>query len=185
MMAIWPRDICGLNFLKIFLQLRIRGNDTRKVCNCKFISFSLYSIIIVINVNIIIIISMFCRSFTANSGTKAAVLPKGKSSTTNSGTKVAVLLGMNRCGSFPLLSAPHSLSRIWTDLKKSQSIPGTPAWWWEEGILLTKPSGLHWNSPRGLNICSIRAFDHIRDSEIPLTLRPQYYILMLWIDQKL
>ena len=41
------------------------------------------------------------RSFTANSGTKAAVLSKGKSSTANSGTKVAVLLGMSRCGSFP------------------------------------------------------------------------------------
>ena len=35
----------------------------------------------------------------------AAVLYKGRSSTTNSGTKVAVLLGMNRCGSFSLLSA--------------------------------------------------------------------------------
>ena len=39
-----------------------------------------------------------------------SVLPKGRSSTANSGTKVAVLLGMNRCGSFSLLSAPHSLS---------------------------------------------------------------------------
>ena len=29
-----------------------------------------------------------------------------------SGTKVAVLLGMNRCGSFSLLSAPHSLISI-------------------------------------------------------------------------
>ena len=46
------------------------------------------------------------RSFTANSGTKAAVLPKGRYSTANSGTQAAVLLGMNRCGSFPLLSAP-------------------------------------------------------------------------------
>ena len=52
------------------------------------------------------------RSFTANSGTKAAVLPKGKSYTANSGTNVAVLLGMNRCGDFPLLSAPHSLFSI-------------------------------------------------------------------------
>ena len=47
------------------------------------------------------------RTFTANS--KAAVLPKCRSSTANSGTKVAVLLGMNRCSSFPLRSAPHSL----------------------------------------------------------------------------
>ena len=57
------------------------------------------------------------RSFTANSGTKAAILPKGRTSMVNSGTKVAVLLGMNRCDSFPLLSAPHSLFSIWTNLK--------------------------------------------------------------------
>ena len=37
--------------------------------------------------------------------------PKGRSFT-------AVLLGMDRCGSFPLLSAPHSLFSIWPDLKK-------------------------------------------------------------------
>ena len=49
------------------------------------------------------------RSFSANSGTKAAVLHKGRSSTANSGTKVAVLLGINSCGSFLSLSAPHSL----------------------------------------------------------------------------
>ena len=62
-------------------------------------------------------------SFTANSGTNAAVLPKDRSSITNSGTKIAVLLGMNRCSNFPLLSAPHSLVSIWTDLqnlKRSQ-----------------------------------------------------------------
>ena len=34
---------------------------------------------------------------------------KGRSSTANSGIKAAVLQGLNRCGSFPLLSAPHSL----------------------------------------------------------------------------
>ena len=60
------------------------------------------------------------RSFTANSGTKAAVLPKGRSSTANTGTKVAILLGMNRCGIFPLLSALHTLFSIWIDLKRSQ-----------------------------------------------------------------
>ena len=56
------------------------------------------------------------RSFTANSGTEAAVLPKGRSSTANLGTKIAVLLEMNRCGSFLLFSAPHSLPlKIWKD----------------------------------------------------------------------
>ena len=63
------------------------------------------------------------RSFTANSGTKAAFLPKGKPSTANSGTKAAVLLGMNKCGSFPLLSNPTlSLASEQTlkDPKRSQ-----------------------------------------------------------------
>ena len=50
------------------------------------------------------------RSFTANSGTKAEVLLNGRSLTANSGTKIAVLRGMNRCGSFPFLSAPPPLS---------------------------------------------------------------------------
>ena len=64
------------------------------------------------------------RSFTVNSDTKATVLIKYKSSTANSGTKAARLLGMDRCGSFPFLSAPHSLFSIWTDLKRSEKIPG-------------------------------------------------------------
>ena len=53
-----------------------------------------------------------------------AVLPKGRSSAANSGSKVAVLLGMNRCGSFPLLFAFHSLSLVseqtLKDLRSSQ-----------------------------------------------------------------
>ena len=62
----------------------------------------------------IIIISVLPKgtSFTANSGTKAAILPK------------AVLLGMNRCGSFPLFSAPHSLFSNWTNLKRSERSQG-------------------------------------------------------------
>ena len=35
--------------------------------------------------------------------------------------RVTVLLGMDRCGSFPLISAPHCLFSIWTDLKRSRS----------------------------------------------------------------
>ena len=89
------------------------------------------------------------RSFTENSGTKAADLPKGRSSTAlrNQGWG---LLGMIRCGSFPLLSAPYSLFSIGTDLKISLKIPGAPAWRWGEWIWLTGPSGLHRNSPQGL-----------------------------------
>ena len=49
------------------------------------------------------------QSFTANSGSKSAVLLKCRSSTANSGTKVVVLLGMNRCGSFPLHLASWAL----------------------------------------------------------------------------
>ena len=50
------------------------------------------------------------RSFIASESTKVAVLPKTGLPPENSGTKVADLPGMNRCGSFPMLSAPHSLS---------------------------------------------------------------------------
>ena len=87
------------------------------------------------------------RSFTANSGTKAAVLFKGRSYTANVGSKDAVLLGMNRCGSFPFLSAPHSLFSMWADLKRSGKIPGAPTWRWGEWTWLTGLSGLHWYSP--------------------------------------
>ena len=74
--------------------------------------------------------------FHCISGTKAAVLHKGSSSNSNSGTKFAVLLWINRCSSFLLLSAPHSLFSIWTDLKRSEKIPGAPTWRWEEWIWL-------------------------------------------------
>ena len=104
--------------------------------------------------------------FYCNTGTKIAVLSKGRSSTGNSGTKVAVLLGINRCGSFPLLSAPHSLFSIWTDLERSENIPGT------EWIWLFGPYRLHQNIPQGLNISSIKVFEQIRDPEIPSTLCP-------------
>ena len=111
------------------------------------------------------------RSFTTNSGTEAAILPRGRSFIANSGTYVAVLLGMNRCGSFQLLSAlPLSLASR-TNLKGSEKIPGAPAWRWEWSWLIG-PSWLHRNSPQGLNISSIRVFDQIRVPEIPITLRP-------------
>ena len=101
------------------------------------------------------------------------VLPKGRSFAANSGTKVPVLLGISRCDSFPLLSAPHSLFSIWTYLKKSEKIPGAPTRRWGEWIWLTESSGLHRNSPQGLNISSIRVFDQIRDPEMKINLRPQ------------
>ena len=80
--------------------------------------------------------------------------------------------GLSRFGSFPLIFAPHSLFSIWTDLKRSENIPVAPTRRCGEWIWLTGPSGLHRNSPQGLNISSIRVFDQIRDPEIPITLRP-------------
>ena len=55
------------------------------------------------------------------------------------------------------------------DLKRSQGHQRRG----DEWIWLTGPSGLHRNSPQGLNITSIRVFDQIRDPEIPVTLRPR------------
>ena len=67
--------------------------------------------------------------------------------------------GLNRCSSFPFLSVPHSLFSIWTHLRRCEKIPGAPTWRWKEWICLTGHSGLHRNSPQGLNISSIRVFD--------------------------
>ena len=124
------------------------------------------------------------RCFTEISGTKAAVLLKGRSSTANSGARAAVLLEMDWCGSFPLLSAPYFLFSIWTDLKRSEKILGAPAWRWGEWIWLIVPSGLHRNSPRGLNISSVSVFDQIRDPDIPITLRPLCYIINLFLIEE-
>ena len=87
---------------------------------------------------------------------------------------------VNRCGRFPLLSAPHSLFSIWTDLKRSEKTPGAPTKSWGEWIWLTGSSGLHRNSPQVLNISSIRIFNQSRDPEIPINLRPRRPIYNLW-----
>ena len=97
------------------------------------------------------------KSFTSNSGTKASVLSKGRSSA-NTETKVSVPLATNRCSSFPLLSAHHYLFSVWTDFKRSEKISGSTTWTWGKWIWLTGPSGLHRNSPQGLNISFIRVF---------------------------
>ena len=112
------------------------------------------------------------RPFTANSGTKNAVLSKGRSSTANSGTKAAVLLGMNRCGSCPWLSAPHSIFSIWTDLKKIWKVP--------RGLNLEmrRMDIANWVfriSPKyttGVKYQFQKGFHQITDPEIPVTLRP-------------
>ena len=58
---------------------------------------------------------------------KVVVLLEGMSSKANSGNQAAVLLGMDRRGSFSMLSAPHAFFRILTDLKRSEKIPGAPS----------------------------------------------------------
>ena len=97
---------------------------------------------------------------------------QSRSSTVNSGTKVAVLLGINKCGSFPLLSYPTlflTSEQALKDLKRSQ---GPQRGREDSGFWLTGHSGLHRNSPQGLNISFIRVFDLISDPEIPIILRP-------------
>ena len=82
------------------------------------------------------------------------------------------------CGSFPLLSTPHSLFSIWKNLKRSENIPGAPTWRWGEWSRLNGSSVLHRNSPHGLNISSIRVFLHIRDPEITITLRSRLLLVI-------
>ena len=63
----------------------------------------------------------------------------------------------SRCFPYPTLSL--SLFIIWTILKRSEKIAGALMRRRGEWIWLTGPSGLHRNSPQGLNISSIRVFD--------------------------
>ena len=46
---------------------------------------------------------------------------------------------------YPLLSMSHSLFSIWTDIKRSEKIPGASMWVWREWIWLTGPPWLHRN----------------------------------------
>ena len=66
------------------------------------------------------------------------------------GTKDTVLLRINKCGSIPLLSAPHFLFSTGTYFKRSEKIPGATKCRWREWIWLTGPSGLHPSSPTGV-----------------------------------
>ena len=129
------------------------------------------TLIIIIIIIIIMSVLHKGRSFTANSGTKAAVLHKGRSSNANSGTWLQFYKGW--IGAVASSCFPHPTAfSIWTDLKRSEKISGAPTWRWVEWIWLTGPSGLHRNSPQGLNISFIRVFDRLRDPEIPVILRP-------------
>ena len=82
---------------------------------------------------------------------QGCISAKDRSSIANLGNKAAILLGMIGYGSFPLLCAQHSLLSVWTNLKRSEKLPGAPTWRSEEWIWLTGPFGLHRNSPRELN----------------------------------
>ena len=105
---------------------------------------------------------------------------KGRSSTANSGTKLQFYQGLNRCGNFPVLYTPHSLFSIWTELKRSEKIPGTPTWRWGEWIWLTGLSRppkfttrvkYQFQQPAG---CLTR-------SKIPITLHPLIIIIIVTV----
>ena len=107
------------------------------------------------------------------------VLPKPGLSPQTQEPRLQFNQWLNRCGSFPLLSAPHTLFSMWTDLKRSEKIPRAPTWRWEEWIWLTGPSGHHGNSLQGLNITYIKVFDQVRDPEIAITIHLPIYIRWL------
>ena len=94
--------------------------------------------------------------------------------TANSGTKAAFYQGWigavaSRCVLHPTLFS------IWTVLKRSEKIPGAPTWRWGKWIWLTGPSGLHRNSPHGLNISSIRVLTTSEIWKSQSRLPPGYY----------
>ena len=72
-----------------------------------------------------------------STGTYASVLPKAGLPPQTQEPTLQFYQGLNKCGTFPLLSAPHSLFSISTDLKTSEKIPGAPTWRWGEWIWLT------------------------------------------------
>ena len=138
---------------------------------CKIVKYKVIFIIIIIIMSVL----PKGRSFTASAETKVAVLPKAGLPPQ---TREPML--HNRCGSFLLLSALHSLFSIWTDLTRSEKIPGAPTRRWGVWIWLTGPSGLQQNSPQGLNIRFIRVFDQIRDPEIQINLRPHIQYIYIY-----
>ena len=103
-----------------FLNNSQRGQDTDQYNEGNYLIYCIY----VTNYHHHQNVLSNSRSYTANSGTQAVVLPKGRSFTAYSGAKVAVLLGMHRCGNFPLHSEPHCFSlaseQILKDMKRSQ-----------------------------------------------------------------
>ena len=66
------------------------------------------------------------RSCTAGEITQAAALPKAGLPPQTQEPRLLFYPGLSRCGSFALLSAVHSLFSIWTDLQRSEKIPGSP-----------------------------------------------------------
>ena len=112
------------------------------------------------------------RSVTALTGTKAAFLLKAGLSPQTQEPRLQFYQGWtsvvaSHCFPHPTLSLASECT--FKDLKRSQGYQrgGEGSWIWLTGL-----SGLHWNSPQGLNISSIRVFDQIRDPEIPITLHP-------------
>ena len=93
--------------------------------------------------------------------------------------------GLNRCSSFRLLSAPHSLFNIWADLKRSENIPGAQTWRSGEWIWLTGPSGFRRNSPSGVKYQFHQGFWPYQRSENPNHSQPPYihvYFINCWVQ---
>ena len=137
------------------------------------LTFSIIISWLTYNTVIVIIIRVFCSRAGPSLQAQEPRLqfcPKAGLPSQTQEPRLQFYQGLNRCGSFPLLSAPNSLFSIWTRLKRSEKIPVVPTWRWGGCIWLTGPSGLRRNSQQGLNISSIRVFDQIRDPEIPVTL---------------
>ena len=107
------------------------------------------------------------RSFTASAGTKAAVLSKtGLPPQTQEPRLQFYQEWIGAVHSHCFLHPTLTLASEQT--LKPEKTSGAPMW--GEWIWLTGSSGLHQNSPQGFNISSIRVFDQIRDSEIPVIL---------------
>ena len=87
-----------------------------EVCN----TYSETTLYIYIYIIIIMSVQPKGRSFTASGETYAAVLPKAGLPPLTQEPRLQLYQGFNMCGSFSLLSAPHSLFSIWIDLKRSQ-----------------------------------------------------------------
>ena len=95
---------------------------------------------------------------------------KGRCSIANSWNRGCSFTRDEQVRQLPSLCFPHTtLSLASEQTLKIRKDPRGPSMEVRGVDWLTGSSGLHRNSPQGLNISSIRGFDQIRDPEIPIT----------------